>query len=259
MNFESLRNKKAFISDMDGVIYHGRKLLPGAMEFVRWLQENDKKYLFLTNAAYRTREQTATRLAKLGIQTTPEHCYTSALATADFLARQKPNGKAYLITGDGLREALADVGWRETDQDPDYVVVSETDEYDYKSITKAINLVRNGAKLIGANPDLYGPGAGGVVPGTGAIIKPIELAANVTAYFVGKPNPLMMRDALKHLSSRREETVIIGDRMETDILAGVESEIDTVLVLTGVTSREELPRFPYQPDMVLENVGRIVG
>jgi NagD protein len=259
MDLETLRNKTAFISDMDGVIYHGHHLLPGAMDFVRWLQQAGKKYLFLTNAAYRTREQTAEKLRKLGIETTPEHCYNSALATADFLAAQKPGGSAYVIGGDGLRRALADVGYSESDTDPDYVVVSETDDYDYASVTRAINLVRGGAKLIGANPDLFGPGQGGIVPGTGAIIKPIELAAQVTAYFVGKPNPLMMRDAIKHLSSRREETVIIGDRMETDILAGVESEIDTVLVLSGVTRREDLPRYPYQPDLILDNVGQIVG
>jgi NagD protein len=258
MDLVTLRNKKAFISDMDGVIYHGSKLMPGAKEYVEWLNAENKAYLFLTNNAGRTQQQTAEKLQRLGLDVGAEHCYTSALATAEFMARQIPNGTAFVIGDDGIREALREVGYTEDDKTPDYVVVSETHKYDYRSVTHAINLVRRGARLIGTNPDISGPVEDGLVPGTGAIMAPIELASESTAYYVGKPNPLIMRNALKHLRCRREETAIIGDRMDTDIIAGIESEIETVLVLTGVTSRQMLPRIAYKPGYVLEYVGQIV-
>ena len=256
---ENLRNKKAFICDMDGVIYHGSKLLPGVIEFVQWLQRENKKFLFLTNSSARTLRELSQKLKRMGLDVDETHFYTSALATATFLASQKPNGTAYVIGDAGIIHALYDVGYTINDANPDYVVVSESANYDYARISHATRLVTEGAKLIGTNPDLSGPAEGGIiVPATGALLAPIELVTGCKAYFVGKPNPLMMRHALKHLGCLREETVIVGDRMDTDILAGVESEIATVLVLSGVTKKEDLPRFAYGPNYILDGVGNIV-
>lgn len=249
--YDTLRRKKAFISDMDGVLYHGSRLLPGAAEFVRFLQENGKDYLFLTNSSERTPRELAAKLARLGIEAGEEHFYTSALATADFLCRQKENCSVFAIGEAGLHNALYEKGITMNDVNPDYVVVGETRTYSYERIEKAVRLVLGGAKLVGTNPDMTGPTEQGIVPATGALIAPIELATGKKAYFVGKPNPFMMRRAVKKLEAKSCETVIIGDRMDTDIVAGVEAEVDTVLVLSGVTAPEELPRFAYSPRHVL--------
>jgi len=254
----TIREAAAFICDMDGVLYHGNRLLPGVKPFVHWLQESGKKFLFLTNSSARTQRELSQKLAGLGLEVEPDHFYTSALATAAFLHSQKPNGSAYVIGQAGVTNALYDVGYTISSTAPDYVVVSETDDYNYPKINEAVRHVRNGAKLIGTNPDLTGPTEQGIVPATGALTAPIELATNAQAYYVGKPNPLMMRHALKTLGARREETAIIGDRMDTDILAGTEAEIFTVLVLSGVTSREDLVRYAYQPDVILDGVSEIV-
>lgn len=257
---EKLRTKKAFICDMDGVIYHGNNLLPGVLEFVQWLQREDKKFLFLTNSSARTLRELSTKLARMGLEVDESHFYTSARATATFLSHQKPDGSAYVIGDAGIINALYDEGYSINDTNPDYVVVSESANYDYARICHATKLVLNGAKLIGTNPDLTGPIEGGqIIPATGALLAPIELATGAKAYYVGKPNPLMMRNALKRLECRREETAIVGDRMDTDIIAGVEAEITTVLVLSGVTKREDIRRFAYQPDYILNGVGEIIA
>ena len=249
--FEELKEKSAFISDMDGVVYHGNHLLPGAAEFIRLMEERNLRYLFLTNSSERTPRELAEKLSRLGVTAAPEHFYTSALATADFLCRQKENCSVFAIGEAGLHNALYEKGITMNDVNPDYVVVGETRTYSYERIEKAVRLVLGGAKLVGTNPDMTGPTEQGIVPATGALIAPIELATGKKAYFVGKPNPFMMRRAVKKLEAKSCDTVIIGDRMDTDIVAGVEAEVDTVLVLSGVTVPEDLPRFAYTPRYVL--------
>ena len=254
---DPFRAKRAFVCDMDGVIYHGNRLLPGAETFVAWLHREAKEFLFLTNSSERTPRELREKLKRLGIDVEERHFYTSALATASFLASQKAGGSAYVIGQPGLIHALYDAGYSMNDNDPDYVVVGETPEYGYARIVRAIRHVLNGAKLIGTNPDVTGPAEEGLVPATGALMAPIELATGSRAYYVGKPNPLIMRHALKQLGVRREETVIVGDRMDTDIVAGIESEIATILVMSGVTTEREMRRFAYRPDRVLAGVGDI--
>ena len=252
-----IRAKKAFIIDMDGVIYHGNRLLKGAGEFVDWLRARDKRYLFLTNSSERSPIELSQKLDRLGIVVEPEHFYTSALATATFLASQLPGGSAYVLGEPGLINALYEAGYTMNNVNPDYVVIGEAHSYGLDTIEKAVNLVLRGARLIGTNPDVNGPSESGVVPACGALIAPIELATGRKAYFVGKPNPLIMRHALRRLGATREETAIVGDRMDTDIVAGVESDMETVLVLSGVTKREDLPHFAYGPRHVLEGVFEI--
>jgi len=254
---ENLRNKKAFICDMDGVIYHGNRLLPGVKQFVQWLKDEKKQFLFLTNASERSLPELQQKLERLGIQVDASHFYTSALATASFLSVHKPGGTAYVIGEAGLINALYEAGYTMNDINPDYVVVGETRSYSFEKIEKAINMVVAGAKLVGTNPDLTDPVERGLAPATGALIAPIELATGRKAYFVGKPNPMMMRHALRRLNRRREDTAIIGDRMDTDIIAGINSDIDTVLVLSGVTSRENLKTFAYHPKYIIDGVGDI--
>ena len=254
-----LAGKAAYIIDMDGVIYHGNRLLPGAKDFVAWLSQHDKKFLFLTNSSERSPRELQEKLARMDVRVPVENFYTSALATAAFLAAQHPRGSAYVIGEAGLINALYEAGLSMNDVNPDYVVVGDTRSYGYERIERAVHLVRRGARLIGTNPDLTGPTEEGIAPSTGALIAPIELSTNRKAYFVGKPNPLMMRHALRRLGSRREDTVIIGDRMDTDILSGIEAEIEPVLVLSGVTDREDLVRFAYSPYYILEGVGEIAA
>ncbi len=252
--FAAVRANNGFIIDMDGVLYHGNRLLPGAAEFVAWLRQEKKKFLFLTNSSERTPRELRQKLTRLGIKVEEEHFYTSALATAAFLASQKPGGSAFVIGEAGLTNALYEAGFTLNEINPDYVVVGETRSYNYEQITRAIRLVLKGAKLIGTNPDVTGPVEGGLVPATKALIAPIELSTGAAAYFVGKPNPLIMRHALQRLGCRRSETVIIGDRMDTDIVAGIESGIETVLVLTGVTTEADLQRFAYRPRHVCRDL-----
>jgi NagD protein len=256
---EQIRSKKGFICDMDGVIYHGNRLLPGVKEFVDWLKAENKNFIFLTNSSERTPRELQEKMLRLGIEVDRAHFYTSALATATFLASQIPKGSAYIIGEAGLINALYNVGYTMNNVDPDYVVMGESKAYSYERIEHAVNLVIRGAKLIGTNPDVTGPGENGIVPATKALIAPIELASGKAAYYVGKPNPLMMRIALKKLGLTREETIIIGDRMDTDIVAGIESEIDTCLVLSGISTREIMSTFAYQPHYVLEGVSDIIN
>jgi NagD protein len=253
-DIEQIKSKCGFIIDMDGVIYHGNKLLPGTSEFVQWLKDNNKKFVFLTNSSEKTPEELQVKLRRMGIEVDADKFFTSALATAMFLISQKPKGSAYIIGEAGLINALYNVGYSMNSIDPDYVVMGESRTYNYEKIEHAVNLVLKGAKLIGTNSDLSGPVEDGIVPATKALIAPIELATGKSAYFVGKPNPLMMRKGLKKLNCTREESIIIGDRMDTDILAGIESEIDTCLVLSGITTREEMKSFAYQPRYVLNGV-----
>jgi NagD protein len=251
---ENIKAKSGFIIDMDGVIYHGNKLLPGVTDFVRWLDESGKNYLFLTNSSERTPKELHEKLKRLGIDTAEEHFYTSALATASFLSNQKPNGSAYIIGETGLIHALYSVGYTVNNVNPDYVVVGETHSYNFEKVELAVNLVIRGAKLIGTNSDISGPIEVGITPSTKALIAPIEIASGKKAYFVGKPNPLMMRSALKRLGVKREDAIVIGDRMDTDIRCGLESEIDTLLVLSGITKMGEIDNFPYRPRYVLGGV-----
>ena len=254
----NIRSKIGFISDMDGVIYHGNRLLPDVIEFVNWLQNENRKFLFLTNSSERTPRELQQKLERLGLEVNESHFYTSAMATASFLSSQYPGGSAYVIGDSGLTKALYDAGFSMNDINPDYVVVGETRTYNYEKIEHAVHLVLKGAKLIGTNPDLTGPTERGIAPATRALMAPIELATGKQAYYIGKPNPLIMRNALKKLGCKLEEAVIIGDRMDTDIIAGIESEIDTILVLSGVTTRAEVGNFPYKPNYILDGVGDIL-
>lgn len=253
-NIEMLREKKGFLCDMDGVIYHGNRLLPGVKEFVEWLYATEKSFLFLTNSSERSPLELRQKLARMGLEVDESHFYTSALATAKFLSRQAPNCTAYIIGAPGLVNALYEVGITMNDVNPDYVVVGETKNYNYESILKAVELVRNGAKLIGTNTDLTGPSENGLIPACRALVAPIELATGKQAYFVGKPNPLMMRTGLKLLGCHSNEAAMIGDRMDTDVVAGMETGLDTVLVLSGVTDRDEINLFPYRPTYILDGV-----
>jgi NagD protein len=255
---KKLSEKKAFISDMDGVIYHGNRLLPGAKEFVEWLKKNNKNFLFLTNSSERSPRELKEKLARLGVEVEEQHFYTSALATSGFLKSQHPGGTVYAVGEAGLFNALYDAGMSMNDIDPDYVVIGETRSYSYEKIEKAVNLVIQGAKLIGTNPDLNGPSENGISPACGALTAPVELATGSKAYYVGKPNPLMMRQALKKLGCCREDTIIIGDRMDTDIIAGIEAEIDTALVLSGVTSLESMKVFAYRPGHIFSGLQELV-
>ncbi|MEL4105419.1 HAD-IIA family hydrolase [Oscillospiraceae bacterium WX1] len=252
-----IRGKKGYIIDMDGVIYHGDRLLPGVKEFVDWLYRENKKFLFLTNASGRSPRELQQKLYRMGLDVDESHFYTSALATAKFLSRQHPGCSAYAIGEPGLFNALHDSGITSNDINPDYVVVGETGTYNYEKICLAVRLVLAGAKLVGTNSDLTGPSENGIIPACRALVAPIELATGRSAYYIGKPNPLMMRTGLSLLGTHSEETAMIGDRMDTDIIAGIESGLDTVLVLSGVTTEKIMEKYPYRPRVVLGGVGEI--
>ena len=256
---KSLQGKKGFLCDMDGVIFHDGQLLVGARSFVNWLNENGKRYLFLTNASRHTPSDLKNKMARLGLDVDESKFYTSALATAQFLHNQLPGCTAYVIGDSGLLVALHEMGIRSNDVNPDYVVVGETRDYDYDKVSKAIGFVRKGARLIGAQPDMTSPSQDGLIPACRALIAPIELAAERKAYYVGKPNALMMRTGLSLLGTHSSETAIIGDRMDTDIIAGIETGLDTVLVLSGVTSKEQIGAFPYRPKYVLNGIGEVAS
>ena len=255
---DAVKNKIGFICDMDGVIYHGNRILDGVADFVNWMIDNDKKFVFLTNSPERTPHELSMKLQRMGLEVSASHFYTSAMATAEFLSSQKPGCTAYVIGEAALSKALYDVGIYMNDVNPDYVVVGETRTYSFEKIEKAIELVNKGARLIGTNPDITGPTERGVMPATGALIAPIEIATNKKAYFVGKPNPVMLRHGLRKLGCHSEEIAFIGDRMDTDIIAGIESNVDTVLVLSGVTAREDIDNYPYRPKYVLDGVGDLI-
>jgi len=255
---EILRSKKGFISDMDGVIYHGNQILPGVPEFVNWLKAEKKEFLFLTNASERTPRELQQKLARMGLEVDERHFYTSAQATASFLDQQAHGCSVYVLGGSGLINELHDVGITMNDVNPDYVVVGESNAYNYQMLTKAVQLVTAGARLIATNSDITGPSVEGPVPACKALTAPIEMATGRHAYFVGKPNPLMMRKGLSRLGTHSGESAIVGDNMTTDVIAGVETGLYTLLVLSGVTRRQDLKLYPYCPDIVLDGVGDIV-
>ena len=258
MNKIDLNKKKGFICDMDGVIYHGNQILPGVAEFIQWLHEENKEYLFLTNNSGSTPRELQNKLSRMGLDISEEHFYTSALATAAFLKEQSPGCSVYAIGEAGLFNALYDAGITMNDVNPDYVVVGEGKTYSLDTLTKATNLVLGGAKLIGANSDVSGPIENGIAPACGALVAPIEIATGTKAYFCGKPNPLMMRTGLKLLHCHSAEAVMVGDRMDTDIISGLESGMSTILVLSGISSPETLKSYAYRPSIVLDGVGDIV-
>lgn len=248
---------KNYLIDMDGVLVRGKQMIPGADAFIARLQERGAKFLVLTNNPLRTPRDLSHRLGLSGLAIPPERIFTSALATARFLQTQRPNGTAYVIGESGLTDAIHGVGYVITDQRPDYVVLGETDTYNFAVITKAVRLIQAGARFIATNPDASGPTEHGIVPACGAMAALIETATGKKPFFVGKPNPLMMRMALNYLGVHSEDTVMVGDRMDTDIVAGVESGMDTILVLTGVMQREDVDLFPYRPTQILASVADI--
>ncbi len=245
---------KSYLIDMDGVIVRGSELIPGADQFLARLQARGIKFLILTNNPMYTPIDLLHRLQRIGVNLTTGHLYTSAMATAHFLSKQKPNGTAFVIGESGLTQALHEAGYVLTDRAPDYVVVGETTALSYERLTQAVRLVMEGARLIATNPDPSGPGEGGLVPACGAIAAFIQSATGVEPYFVGKPNALMMRNALRFLNEHSENAIMVGDRMDTDVRVGTEAGLETVLVLTGHTRREMVERYPYQPTRVVDSV-----
>ena len=258
INTIDFHEKNGFICDMDGVIYHGNRILPGVAEFIQWLHEEKKEYLFLTNNSGYTPKELNQKLSRMGLDVPEEHFYTSALATAAFLREQAPGCSVFAIGEAGLLNALYDAGITMNDVNPDYVVVGEGRTYSLDTLTKATNLVLGGARLIGANSDVSGPIENGIAPACRALIAPIEMATGTIAYFCGKPNPLMMRTGLRLLNCHSADAVMVGDRMDTDIISGMESGMSTVLVLSGVTDRDSLKTYAYRPTLVLNGVGDIV-
>ena len=248
---------KSYLIDLDGVIVRGSELIPGADAFLDRLHQRQIKFLILTNNPLYTQRDLQHRLQRIGISVTGDHLYTSALATAQFLKKQMPDGTAFVIGESGLTQALHEAGYVLTDHDPDYVVVGETTALNYERLTQAARLVSQGARFIATNPDPSGPGDGGLVPACGAIAAFIESATGVQPYFVGKPNALMMRTALRYLNEHSENAIMVGDRMETDIRVGTEAGLETVLVLTGVSTREMVEKFPYRPTRIVESVAEL--
>ena len=248
---------KSYLIDMDGVIVAGSKVLPGAEDFVRRLTERGCKFLVLTNNPIYTPSDLQHRLQMLGLDIPPQQFYTSAMATAQFLHTQRPRGTAFVIGESGLTSALHEIGYILTEHSPDYVVLGDTTAYSYDKITLAVRLVSSGARFIATNPDVSGPGEAGIEPACGALAALIEKATGVEPYFIGKPNPLMMRAALRYLQDHSENSVMIGDRMDTDIVSGIESGMETILVLSGVTRREDVERFPFRPTHIVPSVAEI--
>ncbi len=245
---------KNYLVDMDGVLVRGTSTIPGAAQFIDRLVTCGCKYLILTNNPLYTPGDLAHRLQVAGLDVPETHIFTSALATAQFLDRQKPKGKAFVIGESGLTSAIHSVGYIITDLEPDYVILGETFAYNLELVTKAIRLISAGAKFIATNPDPSGPSESGLVPACGAMAALIEKASGVSPFFVGKPNPLMMRMALNYLDVHSENTVMVGDRMDTDIITGVMSGMETILVLSGVTKQGEIDRYPYQPTYIYDSV-----
>lgn len=248
------QDRKAVLTDMDGVLVRGRTVIPGAPEFIERLIADGRPFLVMTNNSMYPPAILAHRLRRMGLEIPEDRIHTSALATAQFLNSQHPRGTAYVVGEDGLYEALEDIGYTFTDRSPDYVVLGETQDYSFERITRAIRLIQGGARFIATNPDPSGPSEEGIVPATGAVAALIERAIGAVPYFIGKPNPLMIRTALRRLGEHSENTIMIGDRMDTDILIGIESGLETVLVLTGVTTREMVSKFPYQPTRIVDSV-----
>ena len=243
--------------DMDGVLVREEQPIPGADRFLAALVRRELPFLVLTNNSIYTRRDLAARLRASGLEVPEESIWTSALATAGFLADQRPGGSAFVIGESGLTTALHDEGYTMTERDPDYVVLGETRTYSFERITRAIRLILGGARFIATNPDPTGPSAAGPLPATGSVAALISRATGVEPYFVGKPNPLMMRSALNAIDAHSETTAMIGDRMDTDIVAGLEAGLETILVLTGVSTSDNTEHFPFRPSRVLESVAEL--
>jgi NagD protein len=249
---------ESWLMDMDGVLVHEANALPGADRFLARLRELGLPFLLLTNNSIYTRRDLAARLRASGLEVPEESIWTSASATARFLETQRPNGTAFVVGESGISTSLYQSGYTLTDRDPDYVVLGETRTYSFERITQAIRLIAAGARFIATNPDPTGPSPGGPLPATGSVAALITRATGVEPYFVGKPNPLMMRSALNALNAHSETTAMIGDRMDTDIVAGLEAGMETILVLSGVTTRAEAERFPYRPSRVVDSVADLI-
>jgi NagD protein len=245
--------------DMDGVLVHEQTAIPGADRFLARLGERELPFLVLTNNSIYTRRDLAARLSHIGLNVPEEAIWTSALATARFLENQRPGGSAFVIGEAGLTTALHDIGYTMSEREPDYVVLGETRTYSFERITQAIRLIAGGARFIATNPDPTGPTPDGPLPATGSVAALISRATGVAPYFVGKPNPLMMRSALNAIEAHSETTAMVGDRMDTDIVAGLEAGMHTILVLTGSTSRHAAERFPYRPSRIVDSIADLVA
>ncbi len=249
---------ECWLTDMDGVLVHEEHALPGAPEFLAKLQEAGRRFLVLTNNSIYTRRDLRARLLASGIDLPEESIWTSALATAQYLETQRGGGSAYVIGEAGLTTALHEVGYIMSQRDPDYVVLGETRTYSFESITRAIRLIDNGSRFIATNPDANGPSAEGLMPATGAVAALITKATGVEPYYIGKPNPLMMRSALNQIDAHSESTVMIGDRMDTDIVSGLEAGLRTILVLSGSTRADQVERHPFVPTWVKDGIHDVV-
>jgi NagD protein len=245
---------ESWLTDMDGVLVREQHALPGAAEFLQRLLDRQRPFLVLTNNSISTPRDLTASLAISGLTVPEQSIWTSGLATATFLADQLPRGSAYVIGEAGLTTPLHEVGYTLTDRDPDFVVLGETRTYSFEAITKAIRLISNGARFIATNPDVTGPSLDGPLPATGSVAALITTATGRKPYFVGKPNPMMFRSALNRIAAHSESTVMVGDRMDTDIVAGIEAGLDTILVLTGSTRPEDVERYPYRPGRVLDSI-----
>jgi NagD protein len=249
---------KKIICDMDGVIYRGKELVSGARDFVKRLHDSNTRFLFLTNNSEQTPIDLKRKLESMGVENlTEDNFITSAMASAIFLSEQKPHGSAYVIGGAGLTSELYKVGYSITESKPDYVVVGKTSTFNFQMLKKAVQLIHDGARFIGTNPDVVDPTETGLEPACGAILASIEHATGVKPYIIGKPNALMMTIARKKLDARSSETIMIGDRMDTDIIAGLEAGMTTCLVLSGVTAQTMIDHFAYRPTHIFNNVGEI--
>jgi NagD protein len=253
------REIHSWLMDMDGVLVSEEHALPGAAEFIAYLRRTETPFLVLTNNSTYTRRDLAARLRASGLEVPEESIWTSALATGRFLEDQRPGGTAFVIGEAGLTTALHSAGYTMTERDPDYVVLGETRTYSFERITRAIRLIARGARFIATNPDPTGPSADGLLPATGAVAALISRATGVDPYYVGKPHPLMMRSALNAIDAHSETTAMIGDRMDTDVVAGLEAGLHTILVLTGVTKRHEIDRFPFQPSRILDGIADLAA
>jgi NagD protein len=248
----------AWLIDMDGVLVHEEIAIPGAAAFLDRLRERGRRFMVMTNNSIYTPRDLSARLAASGLTVPEASIWTSALATARFLRKQRPGGSAFAIGEAGLTTALHDAGYTLTERDPDYVVLGETRTYSFERVTRAIRLVAGGARFIATNPDPSGPTAEGPVPATGAVAALISRATGVEPYFVGKPNPLMVRSALNALDAHSESAAIVGDRMDTDVKSGLEAGMHTILVLTGSTRADEVDRYPFLPSRIVGSVADLV-
>jgi NagD protein len=253
------REIHSWLSDMDGVLVHEGYAIPGAADFITALRDNGRPFLVLTNNSIFTPRDLRARLAVSGLDVPEESIWTSALATAQFLSDQVPHGSAYVIGEAGLTTALYESDYTLTDTDPDYVVLGETRTYSFEAITKAIRLIQGGARFIATNPDATGPSKEGDLPATGAVAALITRATGREPYFVGKPNPMMFRSALNRIDAHSEHTAMVGDRMDTDIVAGIEAGLETYLVLTGSTRASDVERFPFRPAHVVDSIADLVA